>query len=86
MLTGSAAQKPISRAADRRYSAPGAPIHVAEPAFVLVDTATLTPQGTTPTGKTTYSDTDALLAATLAANPHRQATLQIIATHETAAA
>jgi hypothetical protein len=86
MLTGSAAQKPISRAGARRYSAPGTPIHVAEPAFVLVDTTTLAPQGATPTGKTTYSDTAALLAATLTAHPNQHNTLQIIATHETAAA
>jgi hypothetical protein len=86
MLTGSAAQKPISRAGARRYSAPGTPIHVAEPAFVLVDTTTLAPQGATPTGKTTYSDTAALLAATLTAHPNQHNTLQIIATHETIAA
>jgi hypothetical protein len=82
MLTGSAAQKQISRAGNRRYTAPGNPIKVAEPAFALVDTTTLTPQGAVPAGKTTYSDVHAILTGALTASPNQRDNLQIVATHE----
>jgi hypothetical protein len=83
LLSGSASRKPISHAGNRRYSAPGNPITVAEPAFVLTDTTTLQPQTTTQ-GKTTYSDVHALLTDTLRTTPDKQGSLQITATHETA--
>ena len=82
LLTGSAARKSISHAGNRRYAAPGNPITVAEPAFVVVDTTTLTPQGSAPPGKTTYSDMNAVLAEALAASPGKRGSLQIIATYE----
>jgi hypothetical protein len=82
MLTGAAAQKPISRAGNRRYTAPGNPIKVADPAFALVDTTSLTSQAAVPAGKTTYSDVDALLAGALASSPAQRDNLQIVATHE----
>jgi hypothetical protein len=82
LLTGSAAQKAISHAGNRGFSAPGNPITVAEPAFVLVDTTTLQPQGPTATGKTTYSDVHALLTDTLTTTPDKRSSVQIIATHE----
>jgi hypothetical protein len=85
VLTGSAARKSISLAGHRRYAAPGNPVTVAEPAFAVVDTTTLTPQGSAPAGKTTYSDMNAILADALAAAPGKRGSLQIIATHEMAA-
>ncbi|HEX4368157.1 MAG TPA: DUF6603 domain-containing protein, partial [Rhodopila sp.] len=85
LLSGAAARKAISQAGNRRYAAAGNPIQVAEPAFVLVDTAGLTPQGATPSGKTTYSDVQALLATTLASAPGRRGALQIVSTHELSA-
>ncbi len=86
LLTGPAARKTISRAGNRRYTAPGNPITVAEPAFVLVDTTALTPQGAPSPGKTTYSDVHAMLTGALAASPDKRGSLQIIATHELVAA
>jgi hypothetical protein len=82
MLSGASARKSISRTGNRRYTAPGNPIQVAEPAFVLADTTSMAPQGTAPAGKTTYSDLRALLDAALAAAPANRGSLQIVATHE----
>jgi hypothetical protein len=86
LLTGSAAQKEISHAGNLRYTAPGNPIRVAEPAFAVVDTTSLTPQGATDSGGTTYSDMQAMLAGTLAASPAKRGSLQIVSTHELVAA
>lgn len=85
MQTGAAAQKAIGTAGSRRYTAPGNPIQVAELAFAIADTASLTAQAGSPATKTTYSDVHAQLAATLAASPAKRDSLQIVATHELAA-
>ncbi|HEY4358992.1 MAG TPA: DUF6603 domain-containing protein [Acidobacteriaceae bacterium] len=86
MQTGAAAQKAIGRAGNLRYTAPGNPIKVAEPAFALADTSSLTAQTTAPGEGTTYSDVHAQLAGALAASPARRGALQIVAIHELAAA
>lgn len=86
LQTGAAAQKAISKAGSRRYTAPGNPIQVAEPAFTLVDTVSLAPQAGPPAGKTTYSDVHAQLAGALSASPAQRDSLQIVATHELVAA
>ncbi len=86
LRSGAAARKSISLAGNRRYAAPGNPIVVVEPAFVVVDTTSLAPHGPAPAGKTTYSDVNAILTDALAVSPDRRGSLQIIATHEMVAA
>jgi hypothetical protein len=86
MRTGSAAQKEISSAGKLRFANPGNPVRVAEPAFALADTVSLTSQTAMPTGKTTYSDVRAVLEVTLAASPAKKGSLQVLATHELAEA
>ncbi|HET6844343.1 MAG TPA: DUF6603 domain-containing protein [Candidatus Angelobacter sp.] len=80
--TGSAAQATMMRAGNRRYTAPGNPIQVAEPAFVLVDANTLAPTGIGPASGATYSDVRALLNQELNRVPAQQGHLQIVGTHE----
>ena len=73
MWFGAVGRAAVARSA-RRYQVPGNPIRVAEPAFVLVDPATLAP---TPVGRAagaTFSQMRALLA--------QHPNLQIVATHE----
>jgi hypothetical protein len=66
------------RIAARGYDAPGNPVHVAEPAFALVDAATLAPQGAT-TPKATYSDIHALWRSLA---PEQRAKAIIVGQHE----
>jgi hypothetical protein len=80
--TGSAARATMMRAGNRRYTAPGNPIRVAEPAFVLVDADTLAPAGIGPASGATYSDVRALLNQELNRVPAQLGHLQIVATHE----
>ncbi len=82
LSSGSAALATMMRAGNRRYTAPGNPIRVAEPAFVLVDADTLAPVGIGPTKGAAYSDVRALLNQELNRVPAQQGHLQIIATHE----
>ena len=79
-------KKTISSAGNRRYTTPGDPIRVAEPAFALTDTTSLAVQTVPPPDKTTYSDIDALLTQVLAGTPGKRGSLQVIATHELPAA
>lgn len=82
LATGAAGRAATARTANRRYQAPGHPIRVAEPAFVLVSADTLTDAGISPAGGTTYSD----VLAALNGAPGQRDVLQIVATHEMAAA
>jgi hypothetical protein len=82
MLSGSAAQKTISTAGNRRYTAPGSPIRVAEPAFALAGTATLAAEPTPAAAGPTYSDAEAALRGAIAATPSQRDSLQIVGTHE----
>ena len=72
----------MMRAGNRRYTAPGNPIRVAEPAFVLVDADTLASTGIGPASGATYSDVRALLNQELNRVPAQQGHLQIVGTHE----
>jgi hypothetical protein len=80
--TGSAALSTMMRAGNRRYTAPGKPIRIAEPAFVLVDADTLAPTGIGPTSGASYSTVRALLNQELNRVPAQRSRLQIVATHE----
>jgi len=82
MLSGSAAQKTISVAGNRRYTAPGNPIRVAEPAFALAGTATLTAEPAPAAAGPTYSDAEAALRAAIAATLSRRDSLQIVGAYE----
>lgn len=86
MRTGPAAQKSISLAGKLRFANPGNPVRVAEPAFALANTVSLTSQTAMPPGKTTYSDVLAALNNMLAASPNRKGSVQVLATHELAGA
>lgn len=79
---GSAGRAPVARASYRRYTAPGNPIRVAEPRFVVVDGGNLAPVGIGPASGGTYSDVQALLAAEASRAPDRRAAIEIVATHE----
>jgi hypothetical protein len=79
---GSAGRAVRARAASSRYAAPGNPVAVAEPRFVLVDTSSLAGTGTGPATGTTYSDAAALLAGEIERDPSQRKILQILATHE----
>jgi hypothetical protein len=82
LSTGSAARSTMMRAGNRRYTAPGNPISVAEPAFVLVTADTLAPVGIGPVSGSVYSNARALLDQELDRAPSQQGHLQIVATHE----
>jgi hypothetical protein len=77
ILQFGAAGRAATRSSGRRYQAPGNPIRVAEPAFVLVDKNTMAMSGLGPAAGANFSDVHALLAGTRS--------LQIVATHELAA-
>ncbi len=79
---GSAGRAVMMRAGKRRYTVPGNPIRVAEPAFVLVDADTLAPAGIGPASGGVYSDVRALLSQELNRDPGQRGHLQIVATHE----
>jgi hypothetical protein len=68
------AGRAVKRSAGRHYQAPGNPIRVAQPAFVLADKITMAPASIGPAAGGTFSDMHALLAG----NP----AFQILATHE----
>ena len=82
MLSGSAVQKTISSAGNRRYAKPGNPIRVAEPAFAVASTATLAAESAPAAAGPTYSDAEAALRIVLASAPSQRASLQIVGTHE----
>jgi hypothetical protein len=82
LSTGSAARSTMMRAGNRRYTAPGNPISVAQPGFVLVNADTLAPVGIGSPSGGTYSDVSALLNQELRRDPSQQDHLQIVATHE----
>ena len=69
------------RAAGRRYQAPGDPVRVQEPAFVVVDADTLAPAGDGPSNGVTYSEAQALLRSS-----NRRGSLRIVSLHEAAVA
>ena len=83
--SGAAGKAEISRSGDRRYTAPGNPVTVAEPAFAIVNADTLTPAGIGAASGNVYSDVRSLLKQELTRNPGQRGQLQIIATHEIAA-
>jgi hypothetical protein len=74
MVQFGSAGRAAKRSAGRRYRAPGTPIRLAQPVFVLADKITMAPAGIGPTAGGTFSEMHALLAG----NP----TLEILATHE----
>jgi hypothetical protein len=78
MSTGSAARKIISRSGSRRYAAPGNPIKVQEPGFIVAAKADL---AATSAPGSTYSDAAAVLKSVA---PAERAGLQIVGTHELA--
>jgi hypothetical protein len=84
--TGSAGRASILSAGNRRYTAPGNPIQVADPAFVLVNADTLAPVGVGPASGSVYSNVQALMNQELKRDPSQQEHLQIVATHEMVAA
>lgn len=86
LASGSASRAAITRADNRRYTAPGNPIQVADPAFALVNADTLAPAGVGPASGAVYSDVRAMLNQELARDPSQQSRLQIVATHEMVAA
>ncbi|MGC9969948.1 MAG: DUF6603 domain-containing protein [Bryobacteraceae bacterium] len=86
LAAGSAGRAQIRQAGNRRYTAPGKPVMVAQAAFVVVDTSTLAAAGVGPVGGGSYSDVSASIAAELARNPARRGSLAIVATHEMRAA
>lgn len=85
LAIGPAGRAAIRTAGNRRYTAPGSPVIVAELAFVVVDNSSLALVGIGPTQGATYTSVKAMLAAELASAPGRRAQLGIVATHEIAA-
>jgi hypothetical protein len=76
VLSFGAAARAASRSPAQRYQAPGNPIVVAEPAFVLADQNTMRAAGIGPAAGTTFSAVQALMG--------RRRDLQVVATHEIA--
>jgi hypothetical protein len=72
LVLGSAGRAAKTRTAEVRYQAPGHPVLVQEPAFVVVDADTLAPAG--PAAGMTYSEAQASLG------PGRA--MEIVAIHE----
>ena len=83
LAIGASARAAIHTAGDRRYTAPGTPVTIAPQRFVIADRDSMAPAGISPSGGVTYSDAAASL---LAQNRATQAALQIITSHEVAAA
>ena len=83
MSTGAAARKIISRSGSQRYAAPGNPIKVQEPIFVVAGTANLTTAFAPAAAGPTYSDAAAALKSVA---PAQRASLQILGAHELAVA
>lgn len=81
LALGAAGRAAGRRTAERRYQAPGDPVRVQEPAFVVVDVDTLAPAGVGPSAGVTYSEAQALLHAS-----NQRGSLRIVSIHETAAA
>jgi hypothetical protein len=81
LAIGSAGRAASARTAGRRYQAPGEPVRVQEPAYVVVDAHTLAPSGLGPAGGITYSEAQALLISS-----NRRGSLRIVSVHETAVA
>jgi Family of unknown function (DUF6603) len=84
--TGSAGRATILSAGNRRYTTPGNPIQVTDPAFVLVNADTLAPVGVGPASGSVYSNVQALMNQEIKHDPSQQEHLQIVATHEMVAA
>lgn len=82
LALGSSGRAAIGTAGDRRYTAPGNPVRVAQQSFVIADRTTLNLAGIGAVQGSTYSNAQAALKAALAADPARRASLQIVATHE----
>jgi hypothetical protein len=74
VLQFGSAGRAATRSNRGRYQAPGNPIRVVEPAFVLADKTTMAASGIGPAAGATFSEMRALLAGNRA--------LQILATHE----
>lgn len=81
LLTGAAGNAQIWRSGNRRYSAPGTPISVAQPLFAVAENSSLAAAGVGP-DKGTYSTVQASLAAELGSNPGRRRSLEIVSVHE----
>jgi len=82
LFFGSAGRSAIRNAGRARFSAPGNPVAVQPPSFVLADSTTLIADPTSPPTGLVYSDVQALMDQAIAANPGRRANLEIVATHE----
>jgi hypothetical protein len=77
LALGSAGRAAVTRTAEVRYRAPGDPVRVQEPAFVVVDADTLAPVGNVPPGGVAYSEAAAVLRSS-----GRRAALQVVEVHE----
>jgi hypothetical protein len=77
--TGAGGRGSMRSTGNERYRAPGAPVRVAAPQFVIVDTQTMAVAAISPPGGATYSAARAALAAAGAG----RAQLRLVATHET---
>jgi hypothetical protein len=82
LLFGAAGKSAIRNTGSVRFSAPGNPVRVQPPAFVMVDSTTLTADQTSPPAGLVYSDVQALMDKAIAANSGRRPNLEIITTHE----
>jgi hypothetical protein len=82
LLSGAAGRMAITQSGNRRFTSPGKPIRVAEPAFALADTTSLAQVGTAPAGGTTYSDIQAALKQQIVSSPTLKGTLQVVPTYE----
>ncbi len=82
LLSGAAGRMAITQSGNRRFTSPGKPIRVAEPAFALADTTSLAQVGTAPAGGTTYSDIQAALNQQIGINPTLKGTLQVVPNYD----
>jgi len=82
LFFGAAGKSAIRNSGNARFSAPGKPVTVQAPRFVMADSTTLTADPTSPSTGLVYSDVQALMDKAIATNPGRRPNLEIVATHE----
>jgi hypothetical protein len=82
ILSGASGKSVFRNSGSNRFTAPGNPVAVTPPVFVMVDSTTLTADPASPATGLVYSDVQALMDQAIAANPARRANLEIVATHE----
>jgi hypothetical protein len=82
LIFGAAGKSAFRNSGSNRFTAPGNPVAVSPPAFVLVDSTTLTADPTSPATGLVYSDVQVLMDQAIAANPALRPNLEIVATHE----